>query len=92
MFWSSEDRVRARFHYAESRQNKPKGKSLGEICIEMLLTQEIINFTIIFKENPYQNAQQYVALWEGLIMDRLTGSNFWSSESRVKARFHYAES
>ena len=23
MFWSSEDRVRARFHYAESRQNKP---------------------------------------------------------------------
>ena len=28
-------------------------KSLEEICIEMLLTQEIINFTIIFKENPY---------------------------------------
>ena len=27
-----------------------------------------------------------------IIMDRLTGSNFWSSESRVKARFHYAES
>ena len=25
---------------------------LEEICIEMLLTQEIINFTIIFKENP----------------------------------------
>ncbi len=24
MFWSSEDRVRARFHYAESRQNKPQ--------------------------------------------------------------------
>ena len=23
MFWSSEDRVKARFHYAESRQNKP---------------------------------------------------------------------
>ena len=23
MFWSSEDRVRARFHYAESRQNRP---------------------------------------------------------------------
>ena len=31
-------------------------------------------FTIIFKENPYQNAQQYVAFGEGLIMDRLTGS------------------
>ena len=27
-------------------------ESLEEICIEMLLTQEIINFTIIFKENP----------------------------------------
>ena len=24
MFWSSEDRVRACFHYAESRQNKPQ--------------------------------------------------------------------
>ena len=23
-FWSSEDRVKARFHYVESRQNKPK--------------------------------------------------------------------
>ena len=23
MFWSNEDRVRVRFHYAESRQNKP---------------------------------------------------------------------
>ena len=23
MFWSSEDIVKARFHYAESRQNKP---------------------------------------------------------------------
>ena len=23
MFWSSEDRVKAPFHYAESRQNKP---------------------------------------------------------------------
>ncbi|OYP41851.1 hypothetical protein [Prevotella sp. P5-50] len=28
-------------------------KSLEEIFVEMLLTQEIINFTIIFKENPY---------------------------------------
>ena len=25
-------------------------------------------------------------------MDRLTGSNFWSSEDIVKARFQYAES
>ena len=24
MFWSSEDIVKARFHYAESRQNKPQ--------------------------------------------------------------------
>ena len=39
-----------------------------------------------------ENSQQYVALQEGLLGDRLTGSNFWSSESRVKARFHYAES
>ena len=44
------------------------------------------------KKSLTKNAQQYVALWEGLIMDRLTESNFWSSESRVKARFHYAES
>ena len=39
-----------------------------------------------------ENAQQYVALQEGFNGDRLTESNFWSSESRVKARFHYAES
>ena len=36
MFWSSEDRVRARFHYAESRQNKPQvnlwRKSLLRCC------------------------------------------------------------
>ena len=78
---------------------------MEEIFVEMLLTQEIINFTIIFKENPDQNAlflrvlpwaretiglsarfclcikifrriltenaQQYVALWEGFIMDRI---------------------
>ena len=31
-------------------------------------------------------------LGRDFIMNRLTGSNFWSSESRVKARFHYAES
>ena len=29
----------------------------------------------IFKENPYQNAQQYVALLEGFIGDRLTARN-----------------
>ena len=29
---------------------------LEEIFVKMLLTQEIINFTIILKENPDQNA------------------------------------
>ena len=39
-----------------------------------------------------QNALEYLDSGKNFIMDRLTGSNFWSSESRVKARFHYAES
>ena len=53
-------------------------KSLEEIFFEMLLTQEIIyhsaSINMIFKENPYQNTQQYVALQVGFIGDRLTGS------------------
>ena len=36
IFWSSEDRVKARFHYVESRQNKPKANhgNHGKIFIE----------------------------------------------------------
>ena len=34
MFWSSEDRVRARFHYAESRQNKPLVNLLGKSLLK----------------------------------------------------------
>ena len=52
---------------------------MGEIFYEMLLTQEIIyhsaSTNIIFKENPDQNAQQYVALQEGFNGDRLTARN-----------------
>ena len=41
MFWSSEDRVRARFHYAESRQNKPQ-VNLGGNLLKDVASQEII--------------------------------------------------
>ena len=34
MFWSSEDRVRARFHYAESRQNKPQVNLGGNLHVK----------------------------------------------------------
>ena len=34
MFWSSEDRVKARFHYAESRQNKPQVNLGGNLLKE----------------------------------------------------------
>ena len=47
---------------------------------------------IIFNENPYENALEYLVFGEDFYGDRLTGSNFWSSEDRVRARFHYAES
>ena len=38
------------------------------------------------------NALEYLASGKNFNEDRLTGSNFWSSEDIVKARFHYAES
>ena len=62
-------------------------KSLEEIFYEMLLTQEKIyhsaSTNIIFKENPDQNALEYLAFGKNFNGDRLTGSNFWSSEDRV---------
>ena len=39
-FWSSEDRVRARFHYAESRQNKPQVNLGGNLLLDVA-SQEI---------------------------------------------------
>ena len=39
-----------------------------------------------------ENALEYLAFGKGFIMDRLTDSNFWSSEDIVRARFQYAES
>ena len=42
MFWSSEDRVRARFHYAESRQNKPQVNLLGKSCLRYCFARNII--------------------------------------------------
>ena len=45
MFWSSEDRVRARFYYAESRQNKPQvnlwRKSFWRCCASARNIREI---------------------------------------------------
>ena len=79
MFWSSEDRVRARFHYAESRQNKPQvnlwRKSLikiwptaRNISSEFRRNQtEIKSLTKIFD----QNALEYLAFGKDFIMDRL---------------------
>ena len=46
----------------------------------------------IFKKISTENALEFLASGKDLIGDRLTGSNFWSSEDRVRARFHYAES
>ena len=48
MFWSSEDRVKARFHYAESRQNKPQVNLWRKSCLRYGLWPEII----IFNQNP----------------------------------------
>ena len=39
-----------------------------------------------------ENALEYLAFGKDFIMDRLTDSNFWSSEDIVKASFQYAES
>ena len=50
-------------------------KSLEEIFVKYCASaRNIFNYprTKIFKQNPYQNAQQYVALQEGFLGDRLT--------------------
>ena len=54
--------------------------------------KRILDGNKIFNKILDQNALEFLAFGEGFIMDRLTGSNFWSSEDRVKARFHYVES
>ena len=52
---------------------------MEEIFYEMLLTQEIIyhsaSTNIIFKENPDQNALEFLASGRNFIMDRLTARN-----------------
>ena len=54
---------------------RERKKSLEEIFYEMLLTQEIIyhsaSTNIIFKENPDQNALEYLAFGKGFVMDRI---------------------
>ena len=54
-------------------------KSLEEIFYEMLLTQETIyhsaSTNIIFKENPDQNALEYLAFGKNFNGDRLTARN-----------------
>ena len=58
---------------------RERKKSLGEIFYEMLLTQEIIyhsaSTNIIFKENPDQNALEYLAFGKNFNGDRLTARN-----------------
>ena len=81
MFWSSEDRVRARFHYAESRQNKPQVNLWRKSLMKYGLWPEII----IFNQNPCTPCVPWIFLVA-------YGKMFWSSEDRVRARFHYAES
>ena len=57
MFWSSEDRVRARFHYAESRQNKPQVNLWRKSLIKIWpMARNNISFRMdenkIFNKNP----------------------------------------
>ena len=58
---------------------RERKKSLEEIFYEMLLTQEIIyhsaSTNIIFKENPKQNALEYLAFGKNFNGDRLTARN-----------------
>ena len=76
---------------------RERKKSLGEIFYEMLLTQEIIyhsaSTNIIFKENPDQNALEYLAFGENFIMDRLTARIFGAVRAENKSKnLFFAES
>ena len=71
-------------------------KSLGEIFLKKLLTQEIICNSGRQQIKSLRKSQLKMRSSSSLLGRGLFwiayGSNFWSSEDRVRARFHYAES
>ena len=76
---------------------RERKKSLGEIFYEMLLTQEIIyhsaSTNIIFKENPDQNALEYLAFGKNFNGDRLTARIFGAVRAENKSKnLFFAES